>query len=370
VTRAGVVGALSMVFAVVGNTPASATSLRLTPSTSSPQQGQTVSLTEDGTTEQSSAMNTYFELGASSCAPTAGDESARVNSRSIDLRFPDPGSFSYVGQFVTDDPGTYLICGYVSYLGDPDQAPPRATASASVTVPLPPTVSVVVRPSNAQRVYEIGGHAAVDTTADPHVESATYFAIVEPGGVSCAPTPTEEMDRPNAVGIGASHFLDPNTPSTHTDLYLIKALGHHLVCGYLRENSEPHRTAVAATAFEVLAKPSRLSLTPDLARHEVITAGRGFLVLVIAETGYPARLTIYSDTHRRCAPSAGVESSRRAARLQSSRRISERAIYDKLVKLKKPGTYRLCGYITQSTGAVRTLAKASRLVVVHRRKTR
>lgn len=111
-------------------------------SVSSPQQAQVdqvVTVTTAGSTEQSSAVWTYYERGGVNCAATQGDHSARVNTRNIDLRFPDAGSFTFNGQFQPFEAGSYRLCAYLYYLGDnEDTDVPRAVASAVVEIAPPP----------------------------------------------------------------------------------------------------------------------------------------------------------------------------------------------------------------------------------------
>jgi hypothetical protein len=87
----------------------------------------------------------FAEFRGSSCAALTSDEQARVASEGFDLRFPDPGPFSYEGQFTPTRPGKYLICGYIDYSANSDATPPNARASQVVTVPPPPRRCVVPR---------------------------------------------------------------------------------------------------------------------------------------------------------------------------------------------------------------------------------
>jgi hypothetical protein len=316
-----------------------------------------VSLTEAGFTEESSAMQTFYEVGATSCASTADNMSARVGSRSIDLRFPDPGNFSYRGQFVADEFGSYLICGYIHYLGDSDQAAPRATASASVSVPEPPPPSVSIR-TPSSFTTRVGDATAI--TANFRVSvSARLRTFVEPGGFSCAATSLDELVRENSQLIG-SHDVGRSS-TLRQDSYTPAAPGRHQVCSYLEEAEPPYRTDTASSSF-VVPRPPPPELRLSASRR--VTAGRVLSISVTAQSPAAGRVTLYSD-RRACARNAEAESARKASRLISGRAIARygSADYTKRVRLRKPGRYRLCGYITQADVET-TLARASRSVVV------
>ena len=112
--RTGVLCALGLAFGGLSLLPtaAQADGLNLSP-VGTPTLNQPLTISETGSTSREYAeMEVFYEFNGSSCAGTAGNEMARVNSRSLDWRFPTAGSFSYEGQFVPDEYGSYLLCGF------------------------------------------------------------------------------------------------------------------------------------------------------------------------------------------------------------------------------------------------------------------
>ena len=118
---------------------AEAAAISLSLSTASPRVDDVVTLTTTGTIEDTGALWIYKEPNGTDCAGTQGNHSARVNTRSIDLRFPNAGSFTYQSQTTFDQATTYRICAYLyRLLDDEDQAAPRALYTTLVTVQPPP----------------------------------------------------------------------------------------------------------------------------------------------------------------------------------------------------------------------------------------
>lgn len=120
-------------------TGANAASVSLSLSTTTPRVDEVVTLATSGSIEDTGALWIYKEPNGADCAGTQGNHSARVNTRSIDLRFPNTGTFNYQSQTTFDQATTYRICVYLYRLfDDEDQAPPRALYTTLVTVQPPP----------------------------------------------------------------------------------------------------------------------------------------------------------------------------------------------------------------------------------------
>jgi len=132
--------AITTAFTVALATAASAATVALEIIPASPRVNDTVTVKVTGSIEDNGALWVYKEPNGGDCATYQGDHSSRVATSSIDLRFPDPNvPFVYSPQTTFDQATTYRLCAYLYRLMDnEDNQPPRALATALVTVQPPP----------------------------------------------------------------------------------------------------------------------------------------------------------------------------------------------------------------------------------------
>ena len=116
--------------------------LSLSQVTPAPTAKRLVTIAENGTTDQSpGVLNVFYEFQGTACAPTGGEERMKPNAQSLDVEYPPAGSFSFQGTFIPNDPGAYVICGYIgSFFSDTDAAAVLVvTVSAAGSGPGPGT---------------------------------------------------------------------------------------------------------------------------------------------------------------------------------------------------------------------------------------
>lgn len=134
--------AMSALTASVAASSAAAASLSLSVS-GTPQPGQVLTLTSTGSADKSGAVRSYLDK-ASACATTRRDESMRIGSGQVvpvdSHQVSAAGRFSFMSHLAVPAPGSYLVCGYLTTLDNPDGTPsPAAFASTPIDVPSPPS---------------------------------------------------------------------------------------------------------------------------------------------------------------------------------------------------------------------------------------
>lgn len=155
--RIPLVIATTVVAALAGAAPAVASSVTITaPATAAAD--VTIDILYSGVADapgtsdvtgvgQNMSLRTFFEAGASACAPTSAEEKARpkaIFDGNQYIESPAPFSLTSTARFLTQ--ANYRICAYLEIGLNGDTSPPVAFADAVITIgdaPIPCTVPAV-----------------------------------------------------------------------------------------------------------------------------------------------------------------------------------------------------------------------------------